>query len=112
MKKTELLKDVEFLERKNQARKSNVKFLLMGANVMRLLGIFLIIMFITHLIVTHYLLLGLVSTLFFVEGMPISSALASSMSAQFMGLFFLSLLGLILLLLSRIMYRRRQELMK
>lgn len=112
MKKNELKKAVELLARKNEMRKAKAYYLFLSERVMYFLGSFLIIIFVSHLILTHFLLLGIVSTLLITQGMFKSSILFSSMSAQFIGLLLLCIVGLCLMLLSKLLNSRRQELIK
>lgn len=110
MKTVDLKKDVESIQQRTQNRKTKLNFLSMNTKIMLLLGTALIVIFIAHLIITHFLMLGVMSTLLYVNDLPIASSLFSSMSAQSFGLFLLAIMGLVLLLLARISIRRQREL--
>lgn len=112
MKKVDLKKEVESIEQRNQNRKTKINLLSMNTKIMLLLGTALIVIFVSHLIITHILMLSIISTMLFFNDMTIASSLFSRMSAQSLGLFLMAIMGLLFLLLARISIRRQRELNK
>lgn len=109
MNKKTLALEVERLEQYNQERKNRAALSSITAKWTYLCGWAFIIIFISYLVITHYLILSTISTIGLLLGLPSTSILFSSMSAQYFGLFLLALLGLTLVTLAKLSIIKNQQ---
>lgn len=102
MKKADLKKDVEQLERRDSELKVRSGFLETIARVTWVLGTALLIVFVGYLLFTHYLIMGILSVVLARLEMPATAILMNNMGTQYFGLFLLAIAGLALMLVSKL----------
>lgn len=107
-KNRELERDVAMLENRAEETKKKQRFGFVVQKMVYVFGYFLVVLFVSYLAISHYLMLAGLSTAFIMLDMPNTAIAFANMGSLYFGMFLVAMLGLILIIFVKLSWRKQR----